>query len=257
MAGLKYDVRRFSSLSAMSSEAAEYVSGAVGSAIEKNKGICTLALPGGRSVRQLYERLGKADYRSRIQWDSLRIFFGDERYVSHDSEESNFRTLKTNLLSRVKIRDDFIFRVPVDKITPEESAVMYERILREEFLKLGSEHMRGGFPSFDIMILGVGEDGHTASLFPGSAALDEREKWAVYVRGGPGLETRDRITLTMPVLNSSAKVVFIVSGREKEITVTKILSLEKPLKSFPASNIRGLEETVWFIDESGWNLTRR
>ena len=257
MAGLKYDIRRFSSLSAMSSEAAQYVSGAVGSAIEKNKGICTLALPGGRSVRQLYERLGKADYRSRIQWDSLRIFFGDERYVSHDSEESNFRTLKTNLLSRVKIRDDFIFRVLVDKITPEESAVMYERILREEFLKLGSEHMRGGFPSFDIMILGVGEDGHTASLFPGSAALDEREKWAVYVRGGPGLETRDRITLTMPVLNSSAKVVFIVSGREKEITVTKILSLEKPLKSFPASNIRGLEETVWFIDESGWNLTRR
>ena len=257
MAGLKYDVRRFSSLSAMSSEAAQYVSGAVGSAIEKNKGICTLALPGGRSVRQLYKRLGKADYRSRIQWDSFRIFFGDERYVSHDSEESNFRTLKTNLLSRVKIRDDFIFRVPVDKITPDESAVMYERILREEFLKLGSEHMRSGFPSFDIMILGVGEDGHTASLLPGSAALDEREKWAVYVRGGPGLETRDRITLTMPVLNSSAKVVFIVSGREKEITVTKILSLEKPLKSFPASNIRGLEETVWFIDESGWNLTRR
>ncbi len=247
---LKYDVRKFGSLSEMSDNAAEYIVSAVES-VNMTGGICAIALPGGDSPKCLFQKLGSGSFSERIQWSSLMIFWSDERYIGPDSEESNFRTAYVNMLCNVPVPDGNIFRVPVGEPTPGKSALLYERIMREQFLKMGGKHKRGKFPAFDIMILGVGEDGHTASLFPGSSALEERARWAVHVRGGPELKVRDRITLTLPVINASVKVVFVVSGRRKGRAVSKILSLKRPGISLPASRVQGTGKTVWFIDESG------
>ncbi|MGA2142422.1 MAG: 6-phosphogluconolactonase [Brevinematales bacterium] len=244
------DIRRFACLEDMSKSAAEYFINAIRNSAGRKSGLCSIALPGGNSSKRLYELLGSPDFSSRVDWETLRIFFSDERCVVPESGESNYALIKTHLLSRVPVPEGHIFRIPAEGPDPDESARQYERRIREEFIKMGPGHMSLAMPMFDIIILGVGADGHTASLFPGSPALDEKFRWVLYSRGGPELRTRDRITLTLPVINASGRIVFIVSGKEKGPALEKIFSHDGPDPALPASMVHGNEETVWFIDES-------
>jgi 6-phosphogluconolactonase len=240
------DVRMFADLEGMSESAAGYIADAISNAAGRNGGVCFIALPGGNSSRRLYALLSSPVISREVPWGSLRVFFSDERCVSPESGESNYALANSNLLSKVPVPEGHVFRIPGEGPDHEESARLYEAVIREELLKSGRE-------SFDIMILGAGADGHTASLFPGSPALDEKSRWVLYTRGGPELRTRDRITLTLPIINSSGKVVFIVSGNEKGPVLSRILSAAGPDKSLPASMVHGTGETVWFIDSEGFN----
>ncbi len=242
-------VHEFINQALMRKSAAQYILDVIGKTTSVKNGFCAAALAGGRSPEPVYKYMARLSLDLSLQWDRLMIFWSDERYTGIENEDSNYRMASRALLSRIKIPPDHVFRMPVGVSNPDKAAFIYEKTLRDEFLKM-ENHMSDGMPVFDITMLGVGADGHTASLFPGSPALDEKKKWVMHTLGAPGLKTKDRITLTLPVLNSSRRVVFIVSGNEKEHVLARILDKKTRDPSIPASLVSGREETVWFIDRS-------
>lgn len=198
-----------------------------------------VALSGGNTPRALYGALAEGEFRSRIAWDRVHFFWGDERSVPADHPDSNYRMAYEALLSRVPVPPANIHRIETER-GPAEAAAAYEATLREFFaLTLGAS------PRFDLILLGIGEEGHTASLFPGSAALEEHERLvvAVYVEK---LKT-DRVTFTLPVLNSAAEVAFLVSGKSKAAAVKQTLRGGADL---PAARVAPLDGRLWwFLDK--------
>jgi 6-phosphogluconolactonase len=174
-----------------------------------------VALSGGSTPRALYELLGSAEYRERIDWRRVHLFWGDERCVPPNHAESNFRMVRESWLSKIQMPAENIHRMEGEK-EPRAAAGAYERELQQFFAP-----QPGQMPRFDLILLGIGEDGHTASLFPGSAALDEQERLVVadYVQK---LKAH-RLTLTLPVINAAAQVMFLVSGASKADIVRRIL----------------------------------
>lgn len=198
-----------------------------------------VALSGGNTPRALYAKLAGEVLRSRIAWERWHFFWGDERSVPPDHADSNYRMAFEALLSRVPVPAANIHRIETER-GPAEAAAAYETALRDFFAM-----PRGGFPRFDLVLLGIGEEGHTASLFPGSAALAERERLvvAVYVEK---LKT-DRITFTLPVLNSAAEVAFLVSGKSKAEVVKQTL---RDGADIPAARVAPADGRVlWFLDK--------
>lgn len=165
----------------------------------------SVALSGGTTPRRFYELLASEEWRSKIPWAQLHFFWGDERMVPHDHPESNYRVAREALLSHVPVPRANIHPIPT-QTAPEQAALTYEQELRAHF-------GRWGIPRFDLVLLGLGADGHTASLFPGSAALAERQRLAVaHIRG---VNQHSRVTLTLPVLNRAQRVCFLVTGEKK------------------------------------------
>ncbi len=195
-----------------------------------------IALSGGSTPRRLYELLASESIRSRIPWVRLHFFWGDERMVPHDSPQSNFRLAQDALLRHVPVPRQNIHPVPT-QTSPEEAAQRYEQELRAHFGRFGT-------PVFDLVLLGLGADGHTASLFPGAAALAEKHRPVVAHR--TGLKGSDRVTLTLPVLNSSRRVFFLVSGESKAGALRAALTAGGPLPAQQVSPDRG--DLVWFVD---------
>ncbi len=167
-------------------------------AIQKN-GLCNMALSGGKTPGGIFSLLASNPYRDRLDWSRLHVFWGDERMVPPEHQDSNFRLVQETLLDHIKIPDENVHRMR-GEIAPEEAAA--------EYISLLHDHFKGGLPCFDLMLLGLGEDGHTASLFPGTDAVEEREKHAVAVFV-PKLDAW-RVTLTLPVLNAARKILFLV-----------------------------------------------
>ena len=199
-----------------------------------------VALSGGNTPRALYAKLAGEVLRSRIAWDRWHFFWGDERSVPADHPDSNYRMAYEALLSRVPVPAANIHRIETER-GPAEAAAAYEAALRDFFAP-----PRGGFPRFDLILLGIGEEGHTASLFPGSAALEERERLvvAVYVEK---LKT-DRITFTLPVLNSAAEVAFLVSGKSKAEAVKETL---RGAADLPAARVAPADgRLLWLLDKA-------
>lgn len=200
------------------------------------RGRFTIALAGGSTPRALYELLA-GEYRGRIDWARTEVFFGDERGVPPDDAASNYAMARDALLGRVPVAR--VHRIRGER-PPDEAAREYGAELRRAFPEDGA-------PTFDVALLGVGGDGHTASLFPGSAALEERAAWAVAVpapaTSAPHVE---RVSLTLPVLNRARAVYVLASGAEKRDVVRRILAGEAP--ELPASRVRGEERTVWLLD---------
>ena len=200
-----------------------------------------VALSGGSTPRALYELLGSAGYRDRVDWPRVHLFWGDERCVPPDHPESNFRMVQETLLAKVRMPPENIHRMMGEK-EPAEAAAAYEQELREFFaLKPGQ------MPRFDLILLGLGEDGHTASLFPGTAALDETDRWvaAVYVEK---LQSH-RLTLTLPVINAAAQVTFLVAGASKAKIVSDILASDSAPLDYPAVKVRPVDgRLAWIID---------
>jgi 6-phosphogluconolactonase len=219
--------------------AAEQFVALAGPAIGRT-GRFTVALSGGSTPRPLYARLAADHYRRLIDWPRVHFFWGDERCVPPDHPDSNFRAAEETLLARVPVAASNIHRMNGEGDSAE-AAVNYEQELRGFFAPAP-----GALPRFDLILLGIGEDGHTASLFPGTAALDEAQRWvaAVYVEK---LESH-RLTLTLPVINAAAQVTFLVAGSAKGVVLRQILSRAEV--DLPAARVRPAGGSlVWIITE--------
>ena len=179
------------------------------------RGRCSVALSGGSTPRSVYRVLAYEPYRSQVRWDKIEFFWGDERHVPEDHAESNYRMAAETLLSRVPVHPEHIYRVHGEIADAGRAAQEYEDQIRVSF--------GGGdtTPRFDLVLLGLGTDGHTASLFPGTPALAERRR--LCVENWVSALNTHRITMTLPVFNAAREVVFIVSGVEKAPIVREVL----------------------------------
>lgn len=226
---------------ALAEEAAQAVARTAEAAVTRT-GRFTLALSGGRTPGRLYARLASPPFRARIDWARVQVFWGDERCVPADHPDSNYRLAWERLLSRVPIPPGQIHRMQGEEPDPERAAEDYEGELRRVFrLEAGDR------PRFDLILLGLGADGHTASLFPGSPALNETTRLVVV--GGAGPDGVHRLTLTLPVFNAAARVIFLVSGKEKGDALSAVLS-GGTSPGRPASLIRPAGELLWLVDRA-------
>ncbi len=200
--------------------------------------VFTLALSGGGTPRRLYELLAGPPYRDVFPWQRTHLFWGDERFVPRDDESSNYRMVRDAMLSRAPIPATNIHPVPIEGLTPEAAASDYERELKSFY---GAARLDPARPLFDVNLLGLGPDGHTASLFPGTAVLEEREQWVAAVVG----PKPTRITLTYPALESSRHVAFLVAGKEKREILSRFQRGEHTL---PAARLRPIGTLHLFAD---------
>jgi len=213
---------------------------ALGAQAIRSHGKFSVALSGGSTPRGLHQEL-VTDFSSKLPWQKVFFFWGDERHVPPDSSDSNYRMAKETLLAKLPIPAENIFRIPSELEDAKEAAKKYEQTL-EKFFRPDED----SFPRFDFIILGMGPDGHTASLFPGTAALEEKDR-LVAANWVEKLNTF-RITLTFPVLNSAASVIFLVSGDEKAEMVRR--ALEEPAANLPCQRVRPKPgELVWYLDK--------
>ncbi len=199
----------------------------------------TVALSGGSTPKTLYTLLST---KPGIPWDNIFFFWGDERHVPPDDPESNYRMVNEALLSKVPVPPQNIYRIRAEEKDADAAALQYEQALKDFF------HLSNGqFPRFDLILLGIGPDGHTASLFPGTAALAETRRLVVANRV-PKFNT-DRLTFTFPVLDAAACVMFLASGKDKAPILHEIL--ENSAAGLPSQNVRpGDGKLVWFVDEA-------
>lgn len=224
----------------------ERVINEIGQAIQE-RGLCKIALAGGNTPREIYSMLAESTYRDRVDWDRLHLFWGDERMVPPEHEDSNFRMVKETLLDHVRIPDGNVHRIRGENV-PEQAA--------QEYAELLHNHFKEDSPRFDIILLGIGEDGHTASLFPGTDAVEECKLYtvAVFVPRPDAW----RVTLTFPVLNAAREVFFLVSGRSKSDIVQRIIGIKKPAKEFPASMVNPENGTLhWMLDSEAMVLINK
>ncbi len=207
------------------------------------KNCFALALSGGKTPRYLYTFLAR-ECSSEISWERVHLFWSDERCVSQESKDSNFAMAYKALISEVPLPSQNIHRIPAEINPPERAAETYERMIREFFKPEEEDSFL-----FDAMILGVGEDGHTASLFPGSSALAEKVHWVLAVNAPPSFSPQKRITLTLPLINRSRSIFFLASGTKKREVVREILNNpEAPRKLYPAAMIHPLGSVAWYVD---------
>lgn len=197
----------------------------------------SVGLCGGSTPRPLYELLAADPFAPRIDWANVHVFWGDERNVPPDDVASNYRMARETLLERVPLPAGNIRRAQ-GELPPAQAAAAYEQALRDYF---------GGAPRFDLMLQGMGDDGHTASLFPNTPALREQTRWVVENH----VEKLDswRITLTVPVINAAAHVVFLVAGSSKAPALRAVLRGPSLPDTYPAQMIQPLAgELVWMVD---------
>ncbi len=228
------EVTEAADLTALSVAAADFVAAVVTASVAEG-GRCTVALSGGSTPRRLYELLAGA-YRDRAPWSRVEWFFGDERCVPPDHPESNYRSARESLFVPLRIAPGLVHRIPGERL-PADAAAAYDAVL----------HDRLTAGRFDLVLLGLGADGHTASLFPGAPALDERERWAISVDGGAELAVRERVTVTLPVLNAARVVSFLAAGTEKRSAVSRVLAGDT---SLPAGRVHPAGRLVWFVDQA-------
>jgi 6-phosphogluconolactonase len=202
-----------------------------------------VALSGGSTPRNLYTLLA-ANAASSLPWDQMFFFFGDERHVPPDHPDSNYRMANESLFSKAPIPAANIFRVPTENPDASAAAGAYEETLCNFFALSPGE-----FPRFDLILLGMGPDGHTASLFPETAALEEKSRLVV-ANWVEKLKT-NRITLTLPVLNAARCVAFLVSGTDKAPALHEVLEGTAPGEKYPSKLVHPSEgKVIWFVDRA-------
>ena len=208
----------------------------------RSEGRCLVALSGGSTPRPLYELLATAPYATRIDWSRMHLFWGDERCVPPDHPDSNYRMTRESLIDHVPLAPRNVHRIRGED-PPEEAAAGYERLLRE-FFGPGEAPAR----TFDLVLLGMGRDGHTASIFPGTAATTEAHRWVMPVHVQA---TRDtwRVTLTTVVLNAAADVTFLVAGADKAPRLREVLEAGTRRPVVPAQLVRPIGGALhWMVD---------
>ncbi len=211
------------------------------------RGRAMLALAGGSTPKATYGLLAQSTRRRQIDWTHAYLFFGDERFVRPDDPSSNFAMVQRTLLAPLSVAAGQVFPVPTQLGTAAAAAAEYAVTLAKVF---GTDE-RPDPPRFDLILLGLGEDGHTASLFPGAASLAVTDRWVV--AGPPGTlpPPVERITLTFPVLNASREVLFLVSGRNKAEALRDVLEGKPTREQRPAAWVRPVDGTLtWLVDEA-------
>jgi 6-phosphogluconolactonase len=211
----------------------------IASRISETSDVFRMALSGGNTPRLLYRRLASPDYHNRIEWRRVELFWGDERFVPHNDPRSNYRMARETLLAHAPVLIDHVHPIPTDG-DPDHAARKYEGLLKGIY---GAETFSQSRPLFDVVLLGLGDDGHTASLFPGSPVLEERTHWVCAVEG----KDEPRITLTYPALQSARAVVFLVTGADKADIVRRVCSRDMAL---PAARLKARGDVLWFIDRA-------
>ena len=197
---------------------------------------CNIALSGGNTPRSLYALIAGDPYRKEIAWDRLQFFFGDERFVPHDHPDSNFRMARESLFEPAGVDMKNVFPVSTS-MPPHQAAIEYEKTIKAQ-LETGT---------FDIILLGLGDDAHTASLFPRNDVLEERSSWVkeVYVVSLKAW----RITFTVPLINTAQTVVFLAHGASKAPAVHRVLEGKQDPKSYPAQYVAPDKgEVHWYLD---------
>jgi len=232
------DLRRHADLDSLSRAAAEEVLRLAQAAVQE-RGRFTLGLSGGRTPVVLHRVLA-AEFRHRIPWEKVHVFWGDERYVPPDDPRSNYLMAQETLLRHLALPAANVHPMPTLLPEPARAAHCYEETLRS--------HFPGRWPRLDLLLLGLGADGHTASLFPRSPALEEQSRWvlAVQAEAEPPL----RLTLTLPAINQTANIYFLVAGRDKSEALRRALAGDAEIAVCPAAGVRPRRGSlVWWVDE--------
>lgn len=238
---------------ALATRAAEWLIEQIGHAIAR-RGRAVIALSGGSTPKALFECLAQTPWIDRVQWPLVHVFWGDERFVAADDGDRNERMAMKALLDRADLPASHLYPMPPDPSpTPDdvdaalarakEAAALHETSLHAFY---GGSRLDPGRPFFDVMLLGLGEDGHTASLFPGAAALDERTHWtaAVCTTSKP---PPVRITMTFPLIESAHAVLFLVAGEGKRDIARRVLDGDE---SLPAARVHPVGGLIWMMDEA-------
>jgi 6-phosphogluconolactonase len=200
----------------------------------------TFVLSGGSTPKALYALLSESPFSEEIPWEKIHFFWGDERAVPFKDERNNARMCYDQLLNKVSVPSENIHVMRTD-LSPEESAIAYEKVLKSYF--------KAGEATFDFVLLGMGDDGHTLSLFPGTKVIHERDAWVSFFF----LDAQDmyRITLTAPVVNAAKYVAFMATGAGKAETLKNVLEGDQNLDKFPSQIIKPENgELHWFVDEA-------
>jgi 6-phosphogluconolactonase len=199
-----------------------------------------VSLSGGSTPKTLYRLLASDEFSGFFPWPRVFWYWGDERFVPYDHPDSNYRMVREAMLARAPVPPQNVFPVPVDG-SPQDAAKRYERTLQKAY---GGTILDPARPLFDVTLLGLGDDGHTASLLPGEPVLEERERWVADVSHG---RPEARITMTYPAIDSSRRAAFLVTGREKAPILRAIRSGGNET---PAARVRPVGELIWFVDQA-------
>jgi 6-phosphogluconolactonase len=199
-----------------------------------------VSLSGGSTPKALFGLLASDEFKHRFPWQRVSWFWGDERFVPHDHPDSNYRMAREAMLAKVPAPPQSVHPVPVDGM-PTDAALRYERTLQQVY---GGKTLDPARPLFDVTLLGLGADGHTASLLPGEPVLQERQRWVAAVAHG---RPEVRITMTYPAIESSRYVLFLVAGQEKAAIWRAIRAGQS---NAPAARVRPVGKLLWFVDRA-------
>ena len=220
---------------------AVHVAGWMAGVLQSRPGPATVALSGGSTPKLLYQALAAAPFVDQVPWDRVHWFWGDERFVPQSDDRSNYRMTMQAMLDRAIVPPGNVHPIPTEGVTADEAAARYQALLQAFY---GAAALDPARPLFDIVLLGLGTNGHSASLFPGTPALAERTAWAAAVtpEGEP-----TRITLTYPALESCRHAAFLVAGADKRDVLAQVRAGAADL---PAARYRPMGELHWFTDQA-------
>ena len=209
----------------------------------KDRGVFRVAMAGGSTPKALHALLVAEPFRSQLPWGNMQIFFGDERRVPPDHPDSNYRMVNDTFISKTPIKPGQVFRIKAELQDTEKAALDYEQTLLSQFALKSGE-----LPRFDLMLLGMGNEGHTLSLFPGTTAL--RDNGRLVVRTWVGKLYTERITCTAPVANNSAAVLFMIAGADKALALKAVLEGPYEPEQLPSQLINPANGKLFFLVES-------
>ena len=241
------EVQIFPEAGALTRRAAEEFLKSVAEAVAQ-KGAFTVALAGGSTPKALYSQLADEPLRSQVPWEKVHFFFGDERHAPPDGAESNFRMANEALFSKGAIKPEQVTRIKGEYADTEKAALEYEQALRAYFkLKVGE------YPRFDLVLLGMGEEGHTLSLFPGTKALHATDR--IVVRNWVGKLYTERITLTATAANHASRVIFMVTRADKAPALKAVLEGPYEPEQLPAQLIQPASgKLLWLVDQAAGSM---
>lgn len=236
-------LRRYATMGELCREAADYIGGFAQAAVQERE-LFTLALSGGKTPQALYELLAQTPWRDQMPWSKIHFFWTDERCVPPEDPDSNFGMARRSLLTHVAVPSRNIHRIPAERKPPEWAAQSYEESLRRFF------GAKCRFPEFDLVLLGVGKEGHTASLFHGSEVLEEKNLWVRAVRSSESSPRLPRVTLTLPAINAARRAIFLASGAKKKSILEGLSgNVQTQENPYPAGRVCPREELLWFFSE--------
>jgi 6-phosphogluconolactonase len=241
-------VRVYPDKGQLAQAAAKQIIELAGTAIIRKK-CFNLMLAGGSTPKATYSLLASRRYSDQVNWEQVFLFWGDERCVPPDHPDSNFGMVRDTLISFVPIPPQNVFRIH-GEIPPAEAAALYQTELQRHYSR---EDKTGGIASLDLVLLGMGTDGHTASLFPSSPVLEERVNWVTHVRHtSPPPPLVDRVSVTLPLINAARQVTFLVSGSGKSKRLKQVLSSQYAQnEALPASMVAPVNgQIAWLVDRA-------